>query len=105
MKIKIEKEVGLIKHLNHDQNKQSKLQIRIEGELKNQNKKISNFRTQIHNRIKSEKSMHNSCKLIKGKESDINSTYEEKRKKVIKSVFDIEAKLKRDIKPSDYKKQ
>jgi hypothetical protein len=104
MKQKIEKEVGIIMQVNHNKSKQAKIQNRIEAELKSQNTKISNYREKIHGKIKSEKWMHKNCKLVTGKESDINSTYALKKNKILTSVFMVEARLKLDTKPDDYKK-
>ena len=104
MKMKIEKEVGLIKQVNFNKSKQAKVQNRIEAELQDQNNKISNYRNQICTKIKNEKWMHNKCKLVTGKESDINNTYAMRKNKITKSVFDVEAKLKVEIRPADYKK-
>jgi hypothetical protein len=104
MKQKIEKEVGIIMQVNHNKSKQAKIQNRIEAELKSHNTKISNYREKIHGKIKSEKWMHNNCKLVTGKESDINSTYAQKKSKILTSVFMVEARLKLDTKPDDYKK-
>ena len=103
MKVKISRELANIKHANDSKVKQDLIQYRLDKEIKHQKQQIGTFRNRISKRVKSEKTVYNSCTNLKGHQESMKELLDKKLEKVPKSVYQVESQLKRNIKPTDYK--
>lgn len=100
---KIDREMGNMKLVTNEFNKQKKIHHRIEEDRKKEEAKILNYRSKISDHLKNKKSANTNMTKMKEKEQAQKNAYDEQQSHLYKSLIDVENEQKKTINPHDYR--